>query len=117
MPLDHYLTLGRSGLRVSPMCLGTMTFGEDWGWGASVEESEAILAHYLDRGGTFIDPANAYTRPLGSSSATRSPGRPAAATASSSPPSSSRISIPAIRTAAAPAASHCRRPASSRCAG
>jgi aryl-alcohol dehydrogenase-like predicted oxidoreductase len=32
MQLDHYLTLGKSGLRVSPLCLGTMTFGEDWGW-------------------------------------------------------------------------------------
>ena len=62
MPLDHYLTLGRSGLRVSPMCLGTMTFGDDWGWGSSVTESEAILAHYMDRGGNFIDTANAYTR-------------------------------------------------------
>jgi aryl-alcohol dehydrogenase-like predicted oxidoreductase len=62
MPLDHYLTLGRSGLRVSPMCLGTMTFGDDWGWGSSVAESDAILAHYLDRGGNFIDTANAYTR-------------------------------------------------------
>jgi aryl-alcohol dehydrogenase-like predicted oxidoreductase len=62
MPLDHYVTLGRSGLRVSPMCLGTMTFGDDWGWGSPVAESEAILAHYLDRGGNFIDTANAYTR-------------------------------------------------------
>lgn len=62
MALDHYLTLGRSGLRVSPMCLGTMTFGEDWGWGSTVAESEAILAHYLDRGGNFLDTANAYTR-------------------------------------------------------
>jgi hypothetical protein len=35
MPLDHYVTLGRSGLRVSPLCLGTMTFGEDWGWGST----------------------------------------------------------------------------------
>ena len=33
MPLNHYITLGRSGLRVSPFCLGTMTFGEDLGWG------------------------------------------------------------------------------------
>lgn len=33
MPLDHYITLGRSGLRVSPFCLGTMTCGEDLGWG------------------------------------------------------------------------------------
>ncbi|MEZ5415817.1 MAG: aldo/keto reductase [Vicinamibacterales bacterium] len=62
MPLDHYVTLGRSGLRVSPMCLGTMTFGEDWGWGSTVAESETILARYLDRGGNFIDTANAYTR-------------------------------------------------------
>jgi aryl-alcohol dehydrogenase-like predicted oxidoreductase len=62
MPLDHYLTLGRSGLRVSPLCLGAMTFGEDWGWGSTVAESEAIIAAYLDRGGNFIDTANAYTK-------------------------------------------------------
>ena len=37
MSLDHYVTLGRSGLRVSRLCLGTMTFGEDLGWGTSVE--------------------------------------------------------------------------------
>ena len=40
MSLDHYVTLGRSGLRVSPLCLGAMTFGEDLGWGSSVEESQ-----------------------------------------------------------------------------
>ena len=62
MPLNHYVSLGRSGLRVSPLCLGTMTFGEDWGWGSSVAESEAILAAYLDRGGNFIDTANGYTK-------------------------------------------------------
>ncbi|WP_374381624.1 aldo/keto reductase [Dongia sp.] len=62
MSLDHYVTLGRSGLRVSPFCLGTMTFGEDWGWGSSVEESTRILDAYLDRGGNFIDTANAYTK-------------------------------------------------------
>lgn len=62
MPLDHYLTLGRSGLAVSPFCLGAMTFGEDWGWGSSVKESEAILDRYLERGGNFVDTANAYTR-------------------------------------------------------
>ena len=61
MPLDHYVTLGRSGLRVSPFCLGTMTFGEDHGWGASPAESETMLAEYLDRGGNFIDTANIYT--------------------------------------------------------
>ena len=62
MPLDHYITLGRSGLRVSPMCLGAMTFGQDWGWGSTVEETEQILAAFLDRGGNFIDTANAYTK-------------------------------------------------------
>ncbi len=59
--LDSYITLGRSGLRVSPYSLGTMTFGEDHGWGASVQTSEAMLSTYLDRGGNFIDTANIYT--------------------------------------------------------
>jgi aryl-alcohol dehydrogenase-like predicted oxidoreductase len=59
--LDSYITLGSSGLRVSPLSLGTMTFGEDWGWGASPETSEAILAEYLDRGGNVVDTANVYT--------------------------------------------------------
>jgi aryl-alcohol dehydrogenase-like predicted oxidoreductase len=62
MSLDHYVTLGRSGLRVSPFCLGAMTFGQDWGWGSDVETSEAVLSRYLERGGNFIDTANAYTR-------------------------------------------------------
>jgi aryl-alcohol dehydrogenase-like predicted oxidoreductase len=62
MPLDHYLTLGRSGLRVSPFCLGAMTFGEDLGWGSSVKESESILDRYLELGGNFIDTANFYTK-------------------------------------------------------
>ncbi len=62
MSLDHYVTLGRSGLRVSPFALGAMTFGEDPGSaGAGVEESEKILATYLDRGGNFIDTANFYS--------------------------------------------------------
>ncbi len=62
MPLDHYLTLGRSGLRVSPFALGAMTFGDDpGGAGCSVEESELILSTYLDLGGNFIDTANFYT--------------------------------------------------------
>jgi aryl-alcohol dehydrogenase-like predicted oxidoreductase len=59
--LDSYITLGRSGLRVSPLTLGTMTFGEDWGWGADPKTSEAILAEYLDRGGNVVDTANVYT--------------------------------------------------------
>jgi aryl-alcohol dehydrogenase-like predicted oxidoreductase len=62
MPLNHYVTLGRSGLAVSPHCLGTMTFGEDWGWGSSVKDSEAILDRYLALGGNFLDTANLYTR-------------------------------------------------------
>ena len=62
MSLDRYVTLGRSGLRVSPFCLGAMTFGEDWGWGSSVAEAEAILGRYVERGGNFIDTANAYTK-------------------------------------------------------
>lgn len=61
MPLDRYVTLGRSGLRVSPLCLGTMTFGEDLGWGSSVETSTAILDRFLELGGNFIDTANSYT--------------------------------------------------------
>jgi len=62
MSLDHYVTLGRSGLRVSPFCLGAMTFGEDLGWGSSVEESQAIIDRYIDLGGNFIDTANFYTK-------------------------------------------------------
>jgi aryl-alcohol dehydrogenase-like predicted oxidoreductase len=62
MPLNHYVTIGRSGLRVSPLCLGAMTFGEDWGWGSSVKDSEAILDRFLSLGGNFIDTANAYTK-------------------------------------------------------
>lgn len=62
MPLNHYVTLGRSGLRVSPLCLGTMTFGEDWGWGSSVKDSEAIMDRFFELGGNFLDTANIYTK-------------------------------------------------------
>jgi aryl-alcohol dehydrogenase-like predicted oxidoreductase len=62
MSLDHYVTLGRTGLRVSPFCLGTMTFGDDWGWGSSVKDSEAVLSRYTEAGGNFIDTANVYTK-------------------------------------------------------
>ena len=48
MSLDHYITLGRSGLRVSPLCLGAMTFGEEWGWGSSKDESRQILNTFLE---------------------------------------------------------------------
>ena len=56
-----YYLLGKSGLRVSEICLGTMTFGKEWGWGASKEESRKIFDAYVDAGGNFIDTANIYT--------------------------------------------------------
>src|SRR3978361_617410 len=62
MPLRNYVSLGRSGLRVSPMGLGAMTFGLDWGWGSDVDESRRIMDRYIDAGGNFIDTANGYTK-------------------------------------------------------
>jgi aryl-alcohol dehydrogenase-like predicted oxidoreductase len=62
MSLNHYVTLGHSGLRVSPLCLGAMTFGKEWGWGSEPEEAKRILDRYIDRGGNFIDTANGYTK-------------------------------------------------------
>ncbi|MEM9374415.1 MAG: aldo/keto reductase, partial [Planctomycetota bacterium] len=63
MPLTDYVTLGRSGLRVSPFCLGTMTFGEEWGAvSTTIAESLDVLSAYLDRGGNFLDTANIYTK-------------------------------------------------------
>jgi aryl-alcohol dehydrogenase-like predicted oxidoreductase len=59
--LAEYSLLGRSGLRVSPLCLGTMTFGTDWGWGAPKEAVHRILDRYLEAGGNFIDTADGYT--------------------------------------------------------
>jgi aryl-alcohol dehydrogenase-like predicted oxidoreductase len=61
MALDRYATLGRSGLRVSPLALGTMTFGEDWGWGADERASRRMFDAYLEAGGNFIDTADLYT--------------------------------------------------------
>ena len=61
MPLDHYVTLGRSGLRVSPIALGGMTFGQELGWGSTEEESKSVIDRFFDRGGNFIDTANVYT--------------------------------------------------------
>ncbi|GAA3658214.1 aldo/keto reductase [Nonomuraea antimicrobica] len=59
--LDTFRLLGRSGLRVSPLSLGTMTFGTDWGWGADKDESRRIFDTYVDRGGNFVDTASQYT--------------------------------------------------------
>lgn len=61
MAIDHYVTLGRSGLRVSPLCLGAMTFGEGRGWGSSVDECREIMDRFIAAGGNFIDTANGYT--------------------------------------------------------
>jgi aryl-alcohol dehydrogenase-like predicted oxidoreductase len=60
--LDNYRLLGNSGLRVSPLCLGTMTFGTEWGWGADREESHRQFELYTAKGGNFIDTANVYTK-------------------------------------------------------
>jgi aryl-alcohol dehydrogenase-like predicted oxidoreductase len=57
----RYRLLGRSGLRVSEVALGTMTFGEDWGWGAPEGECRRIFDRYADAGGNFVDTANNYT--------------------------------------------------------
>ena len=58
----NYVTLGRSGLRVHPICLGAMTFGHEWGFGTDVASSDAMIARYLELGGNFIDTANIYTK-------------------------------------------------------
>lgn len=60
--LDSYRTLGRSGLRVSPLCLGTMTFGTDWSLGCDEASARSMLERYLGAGGNFLDTANIYTK-------------------------------------------------------
>jgi len=57
----NYKLLGKSGLRVSELALGTMTFGEEWGWGASKDESKKVFDAFTNAGGNFIDTANRYT--------------------------------------------------------
>lgn len=61
MRLNDYITLGRSGLLVSPLCLGTMTFGTEWGWGAEESVSRSLFDRYTEAGGNFIDTADGYT--------------------------------------------------------
>src|SRR5882757_2843559 len=61
MTTMNYQLLGRSGLRVSDLCLGTMTFGDDWGWGAAKDQARKIYDTYREAGGNFIDTANIYT--------------------------------------------------------
>jgi aryl-alcohol dehydrogenase-like predicted oxidoreductase len=57
----HYYALGHSGLKVSRLALGAMTFGDDWGWGADEKNSRALFDTYLAAGGNFIDTADLYT--------------------------------------------------------
>jgi aryl-alcohol dehydrogenase-like predicted oxidoreductase len=57
----NYKLLGKSGLRVSELSLGTMTFGEEWGWGANREESRRMFDAYAEAGGNFLDTADGYT--------------------------------------------------------
>jgi len=61
MHLNEYITLGRSGLRVSPLALGTMTFGTEWGWGAEESVSQLLFDRYIEAGGNFVDTADGYT--------------------------------------------------------
>ncbi|MFF1445952.1 aldo/keto reductase [Streptomyces sp. NPDC058295] len=61
LTLDTYRLLGRSGLRVSPLALGTATFGNDWGWGAEREEARKLFDRYTELGGNFFDTASTYT--------------------------------------------------------
>ncbi|MEU1293299.1 aldo/keto reductase [Streptomyces sp. NPDC005840] len=61
LTLDSYRLLGRSGLRVSPLALGTATFGTEFGWGADKDEARTLFDTYVERGGNFVDTANTYT--------------------------------------------------------
>jgi aryl-alcohol dehydrogenase-like predicted oxidoreductase len=61
MALNSYNTIGRSGLRVSPLCLGGMTLGDDWKWGADESISQKIIRRFIELGGNFIDTASIYT--------------------------------------------------------
>lgn len=56
----RYRLLGRSGLRVSELCLGTMSFGDNWGFGADEATSHQVLDAYAEAGGNFLDTANKY---------------------------------------------------------
>lgn len=62
MNRHEYFTLGRSGLRVSRLALGTMTFGTDWGWGSDKDEARRIFNRYVEAGGNLVDTADLYTQ-------------------------------------------------------
>jgi aryl-alcohol dehydrogenase-like predicted oxidoreductase len=61
MALERYYTLGNTGLRVSRLALGTMTFGKEWGWGNEKADAAQIFDYYLEHGGNFVDTADMYT--------------------------------------------------------
>jgi aryl-alcohol dehydrogenase-like predicted oxidoreductase len=56
-----YYLLGKSGLRVSELALGAMSFGTEWGWGIEINEARKLLDLYIENGGNFVDTANVYT--------------------------------------------------------
>src|SRR3979411_2042805 len=57
----RYRLLGHSGVRVSMAARGTMTFGDDWGWGTAKDEARKVYDAFREAGGNFIDTANIYT--------------------------------------------------------
>jgi aryl-alcohol dehydrogenase-like predicted oxidoreductase len=57
----NYRLLGKSGLRVSEAALGTMTFGDEWGWGSPKDKAQKVYETYREAGGNFLDTANFYT--------------------------------------------------------
>lgn len=61
MSINNYYTLGKTGLRISRLALGTMTFGKEWGWGSEKDAAAKIFDYYLDHGGNFVDTADMYT--------------------------------------------------------
>jgi len=56
-----YKLLGKTGIKVSELCLGTMTFGTDWNFGSDKEESQRVFDAFVNAGGNFFDTANIYT--------------------------------------------------------
>ena len=71
MSLDEYRLLGHSGLRVSRLALGGMTFGIPWtgkwdapraNWGMDDRQSTEVMAAYVAAGGNFIDTSDHYGR-------------------------------------------------------
>ena len=83
--LDQYRLLGRSGLRVSPLALGTMTFGQDWGWGADESEAERILGKLMEGRRDRIVLSTKFTMPRTWRAWTRSAGPTRSSRSASSP--------------------------------